>query len=127
MSTGRSRPGLQIRVFIGPGSPLHRTLSALPAASRAAALVRLAEAHAPDAPTDPLAAATERLATETARVAQVLQALVAGGTPVLVPSAATPSAGAPPDPPDPLTSPPKDPAVAATEQALAAWALREDQ
>ena len=127
MSTGRSRPGLQIRVFIGPGSPLHRTLLALPAASRAAALVRLAEAHAPNAPADPLAAATERLATETALVARALQALVAAGTPVLTPSAASPNAVAPPDPPAPLASAPKDPAVAATEQALAAWALREDQ
>lgn len=109
MSTGRSCPGLQIRVFIGSGSPLHRTLSALPAASRAAALVRLAEAHAPDVPADPLAAATERLATETARVAQVLQALVAGGAPGLVPSAASPNAADPADPPDPLASAPKDP------------------
>ena len=125
MSTGRPSAGLQIRVFIGPGSPLHRTLSALPVASRAAALVRLAEVGAPqEALTDPLAAATERLAVETARVAQALQTLVAAGVPV--PSAAPAKASASPDLVDPLAPAPTDPAVAATERNLAAWALRDD-
>ncbi len=118
MPTDHTGPALQVRVYIGPGSPLHGILSALPAASRAAALVRLAEAHTPEATTDRLAVATERLAAETARVAQALQALAAGSAPV---------PRAPADPAD--AAPPKaepDPEAAATDRALAAWGLRDD-
>ncbi len=102
MPTDHTGPALQVRVYIGPGSPLHGILSALPAASRAAALVRLAEAHTPEAATDRtdrLAVATERLAAETARVAQALQALAVGPVATVPPATETSAPAAAPTAP----------------------------
>ena len=44
MPTARQRERLQLRVSVGPNSPIHAALAGMPADQRAAGLIRLAEA-----------------------------------------------------------------------------------
>ena len=44
MPAARQRERLQLRVSVGPNSPIHAELARMPADQRAAALIRLAEA-----------------------------------------------------------------------------------